>query len=59
LDVAVLNPFGPVLLGQHPTVQQCDGSHMLQTVIRLFFGPNERLVALLAAADNVIGDVES
>ena len=58
LHVAGGDPLRQVLLGQHLAVEQRDREQVGQRVVGLLLGRDLVLGALLAAADDVVGDLE-
>jgi hypothetical protein len=58
LHVGGGDPLGEELLGQHLAVEQGDGEQVRERVVGLLLGAYLRLHALLAAADDVVGDLE-
>ena len=52
------DPFGRELLGQHLPVEQRDGEQVGERVVGLLLRADLLLAALLAAADDVVGDLE-
>src|SRR5437762_518745 len=58
LDVRTANAIGKVLLRHELAVKYGYRDHVRQAVVRFLFGTYSSLFAFLAAADNVVSDVE-
>jgi hypothetical protein len=53
LHVRAGNAIGMVLLGHQLTIQDGDGKHVGQAVVRRFFGADDSLITLFSSADDV------
>ena len=58
LNVISQDPVGCVLRRQDVAVNQRHTDHILQRMIGFLLGPDDRLIAFLATADDIEGDVE-
>jgi hypothetical protein len=58
LNVISQDSVGGVLRRQDTAINQRRTAHALQRLIGFLLGPHDRLIAFLAAADNIEGDIE-
>jgi len=58
LDIVGANAFRSEPRRQHLLVQDCNSDQIRETVIGVFLRADDALVALFAAADDLVGDVE-